>query len=81
MSSTRQTTVKINKAELKKAIKDGTVTVEGIELVDGEKSIQFKTKSLNRRRKEPPKKGASSVSPVDCPRVPRRNGRQGEGES
>ena len=49
--TTVETTVKINKAELKKAIKDGTVTVEGIELVDGEKSIQFKTKSLNRRRK------------------------------
>ena len=49
--TTVETIVKINKAELKKAIKEGTVEIEGIELVDGERSIQFKTKSLNSRRK------------------------------
>ena len=48
--TTVETIVKINKADLKKAVKDGTVTVEGIELVDGKKSIQFKLKSLPRRK-------------------------------
>lgn len=43
--------VKVNKAELKAAVKAGTVNVEGIEIVDGERSIQFKTKSLKSRRK------------------------------
>ena len=50
--TTVETTVKINKAELKKAVKEATVEIEGIELVDGERSIQFKTKSLNSRRKK-----------------------------
>ena len=44
--TTVETKVKVNKSELKAAVKAGTVTVEGIELVEGERSIQFKTKSL-----------------------------------
>ena len=49
--TTVETKVKINKVELKAAVKAGTVNVEGIELVDGERSVQFKPKSLSRRKK------------------------------
>ena len=50
--TTVETVVKVNKAELKQAIKSGAVTVEGIELVDGDRSIQFKTKSLKSKGKK-----------------------------
>ena len=50
--TTVETVVKVNKAELKEAIKSGTITVEGIDLVDGDRSIQFKTKSLKSKGKK-----------------------------
>ena len=43
-------TTKMDKVALKNDIKSGKLKVEGIELVDGERSIQFKTKSITKRR-------------------------------
>jgi hypothetical protein len=44
--TTVETVVKINKAELKKAVKNGDISIHGIELVNGKRSISFKLKSV-----------------------------------
>lgn len=46
--TTVETVVKIDKARLKKAVQSGDVDIDGISIIDGARSIQFKTKSLKK---------------------------------
>ena len=48
---TVETTVKVDKMKLKNAVKNG-LEVKGISLVDGARSISFKTKSLSKGRRK-----------------------------
>jgi hypothetical protein len=44
--TTVETKVKVNKVELKKAVKNGTIKQEGIYIKDGKRSLTFKLKSV-----------------------------------
>lgn len=42
--------VKVDKSALKKAVKNGEVNIEGVSLIDGKRSIQFKAKPVSKKK-------------------------------
>lgn len=44
-----KTTTSVNKTELTKAVKSGELNIEGIKMIDGNRSIQFKSKSVSKK--------------------------------